>query len=30
VDKVPKNSLKQIEKILYDLGFHDFIVRELK
>jgi rare lipoprotein A len=30
VDKVPKNSLKQIEKILHDLGFHDFIVRELK
>ncbi len=28
VDKVPKNTLQQTEKILYDLGFHDFIVKE--
>jgi rare lipoprotein A len=30
VDKVPENSLKHTEKILHDLGFHDFIVRELQ
>jgi len=28
VDKVPKNRLQQTEKILHDLGFHDFIVKE--
>jgi rare lipoprotein A len=28
VDQVPKNSLDRTKKILHDLGFHDFIVKE--
>ncbi len=28
VDRVPKNSLDRTKKILHDLGFHDFIVKE--
>ncbi|MBN1797324.1 MAG: septal ring lytic transglycosylase RlpA family protein [Spirochaetales bacterium] len=28
VDNISKDALKQTEKILHDLGFHDFIIRE--
>ena len=30
VDNITKKSLEQTQKILHDLGFHDFIIRESK